>query len=186
MIKKFLCAVTFIALVLNLSGCTSNNAETATESEKAPAKVDYIVSKAPATAREGVKDPTTGFVKINPTFSVEALPEKSDKAPSWVKDGLGSKIPAIDNGNILEVINTNDQFLVYVANIDEKGFQKYYEKLAAAGYQFCDNNNWESFGLYNDSYDVNMRFGQDGPNVTTIRAKIRTAEPKAEANTDKK
>lgn len=30
--------------------------------------------------------------------------------------------------------------------------------------------------MHNDKYAVNMRFGQDGPNVTTIRAKKAVAQ----------
>lgn len=162
--KKFLFAITFMALVLNLSGCTSN-----TSSEK----VDYIVSEAPAVAREGIKDPTTGFVKINPNFRDEDMPKATEGAPVWFKNGLGSKIPAIDNGNILEAVNNDKQFLAYVGNIDEKKFDKYIEKLLSQGFQYGESKSWESLSLSSDTYEVNLRFCQDGSSVATIRAKVK-------------
>lgn len=173
MIKKFLCAVTFIALVLNLSGCTSKNAETDTATEKVQQKVDFIVSEPPVNAREGVKDPTTGYVKINPSFIEDESVLNSKKPVEWVKDGLGANIPPIDEGCVLEVVNTDDQFLAYVANTTEDSFRKYFEKLVANGYQYGDISTWESFNLYNDKYEVNMRYHQDGGTVTTIRAKLK-------------
>lgn len=174
MIKKLLCTVTFIALVLGMTGCSSK----APEKASAPAeKVDYVVVEAPATAREGVKDPTTGFVKINPKFDGSKLPQATNNAPKWFKNGLGSKIPAIDNGNILEVVNNDNQFLAYVANIDEQKFENYRQKFLRQGYQYGKSTSWESLELRNDQYEVNLRFSQDGDKITTIRAKILNSNP---------
>lgn len=169
MIKKILCTATFIALVLGMAGCSSKAPENIATPEE---KVDYIVSEAPAAAREGIKDPTTGFVKINPKFNGAELPKATENAPKWFKKGLGSKIPAMDNGNILEVINDDNQFLAYIGNITEEKFDKYIEKLLAQGYKYGKSKNWESLDFANDKYEINLRFSQEGDKVTTLRAKI--------------
>lgn len=174
MLKKSFLTVAFLLTVMILSGC--NNApqnETANEAEK----VDYIVTTViPTSAREGVKDETVGFIKINPNFDAGTIPAQKEKI-KWFNKGLGAQIPAFDEGNILEVINTDDAFLVYIANVDEQMFGDYFSKLAANGYEFSkENQNWENFNMHNDKYAVNMRFGQDGPNVTTIRAKKAVAQ----------
>lgn len=169
MIKKILCTATFIALVLGMAGCSSKAPENVATPEE---KVDYIVSEAPAATREGTKDPTTGFVKINPKFNGSELPKATENAPKWFKKGLGSKIPAMDNGNILEVINDDNQFLAYIGNINEEKFEKYVQKLLAQGYTYGKSRNWESLDFANDKYEINLRFSQEGDKVTTLRAKI--------------
>ncbi len=169
MIKKILCTATFIALVLGMAGCSSKAPENIATPEE---KVDYIVSEAPAATREGTKDPTTGFVKINPKFNGSELPKATENAPKWFKKGLGSKIPAMDNGNIMEAVNNDNQFLAYVANIDENKFKKYVDKLLSQGYQYGETTSWESLQLSNGQYEINLRFSQEGDKVTTLRAKI--------------
>lgn len=175
MIKKFLYATTFLSLIFIMSGCAAEAPDVELPELATPKQFDengYFVSKAPSEARIGVKDPTKGFIKINPKFSYEDYPKESNEAPKWFKNGLGSKIPAMDNGNILEVINNDNQFLTYIGNIDEEKFEKYIEKLLAQGYQYGESKNWESLEFFNDKYEINLRFSQDGDKVTTLRAKI--------------
>ncbi len=167
MLKKTLLITLFILTAAFVSGCQS--------SDTADGNDNYIVTTAvPENAREGVKDETQGYIKINPNFDAANIPQKRGKIKKWMKDGLGSKIPGIEEGNILEVINNDNQFLAYIGNTDEKVFQNYYEKLLSNGYKFNqENQSWENFSLNNEQYEINLRFGQDGPNVITIRAKLK-------------
>ena len=83
-------------------------------------------------------------------------------------------------GDLLEVINTDNAFVAYIANVDEKLFKDYFDLLCTKGYHFADTS-WESMLLYNDKYEINMRYSQDGATVTTLRARIYTPEESAQA-----
>lgn len=171
--KNFLLTITLIVIAACVSGCNCGKNPTVQEQQQQASS--YIVSQPPVTAKAGVKDPTNGFVKINPTFNDIIEENTTEKASVWFKDGLGAQIPAMDDGDILEVVNNDNQFLVYVANIGENEFRKYCEKLQANGYTANENDNWESYNMSNGTYDINLRFGQDGWTVSTIRAKMKDA-----------
>lgn len=168
MLKKSLLTIAFLATAIIVSGCNAGN-----NSSEEPEQVDYIVTlELPKQTKEGLTDKAVGFVKIDPHYDTNNLPAEKGKI-KWFKKGLGSEIPAFDEGKILEVINTDKDFVVYIANVDDVMFRKYYEKLASAGYEFSDKeNSWENLNMQNDKYAVNLRFSQDGPNVTTVRAKL--------------
>lgn len=179
MFKKYLLASTLIATTLMMTGC-GNKAENAnvpadTAKQEAPAKAEtsYKVVEPPTIAKQGVKDNTMGYVKINPTVDFGALNvDPKDKKVEWPKDGFAAQIPSIPSGHVAEVVNTKDAFAAYVMNSDEKSFQAYYEKLLKEGYVFeTPNQSWENFTMLSPTVAINLRFGQDGYQVITVRAK---------------
>ena len=138
---------------------------------------DYIITtELPTEARPYVKDPVNPkYVKIWPHFDASILPKEKGKI-KWFSTGLGSQIPAFPEGKLMEVINTDKDFAAYIANVDEKMFQEYTEKLMANGYKYYEEKSWESLSMYNDKYEINLRFSQDGNNLTLIRAIILADE----------
>lgn len=178
MLKKSLLIIAFLTTAIIFTGCNSD--KNAAKTETAPEKVDYIVTKEiPAAAAEGVVDKANpAFVKIYPHFDRGNYP--ADKgAIKWFTKGLGSKIPAFKQGKLLEVINTDKEFIAYIGNVDTKMFEQYFLDLASLGYQFEQNKTWENFNMFNDKYAINLRFSQEGKDITTLRARILTPEEAA-------
>lgn len=179
MFKKYLLATTLIATTLIMSGCnnkpesTSANSDTAKKEAPAKAKAPYKVVAPPTIAKQGVKDNTVGYVKINPTVDFGALGvDPKDKKIVWPTDGFAAEVPSMPYGHVAEVVNTKDAFAAYVMNTGEKDFVAYYEKLLSKGFTFeTPNQNWESFTMLSPEVAINLRFGQDGFNVITVRAK---------------
>ena len=178
MFKKSIMTIAFIATTLILSGCSSDK-----NGEKlSPQKIDYIVTtQLPTETAEGIVDKANpAYVKIYPHFNRgEYSGEINDIV--WFKKGLGSKIPPFKRGKLLEVINTDKAFAAYIGNVDEKMFSDYFSSLADVGYQFFPDKHWSNMTLYNEKYEINLRFGQDGANVTTVRARILSPEESAKA-----
>ena len=58
-------------------------------------------------------------------------------------------------------------------------FEQYFLDLASLGYQFEQNKTWENFNMFNDKYAINLRFSQEGKDITTLRARILTPEEAA-------
>jgi predicted small secreted protein len=174
MLKKSLLVVAFISTALVLTGCgqnaSDNNADGVGNNAKEVVKESYIVSNPPATAKEGVKDPTTGYVKINPKFTMEDI-HKGVRKIDWPTDKMAENLPPFPGGQVLEIINTDDQFCAYIANTTGKDFEDYFTKLNAVGYDIGKHDTWEDFNLQSPTVAVNLRFGQDGPDVITVRAK---------------
>lgn len=174
MLKKSLLSIFFIATAIVLTGCGSNDKKTA-ETVKQPAvqeQVDYIVTtEFPTANAEGhVEKAKPGYVKLAPNFAGD-YPQTKGKI-KWFTTGLGSKIPAFPEGKLLEVINTDNAFCAYIGSVDEKMFKDYFELLGNSGFHFYDYTGWDNMSLYNEQYEVNLRFGQDGYKVTTVRARI--------------
>lgn len=186
MFKKSLLAIGFMVMAVMLSGC--NSSKTTTEKTEAPAvqeKVDYIVTtEIPASSYEGIIDKANpAFVKINPNFNRAEYPAGKGKI-TWFKTGLGSKIPAFKTGKLLEVINTDKDFVAYIGNVDEKMFEQYYIDLANEGYLFEGATVWDNMNLYNQNYAINLRFCQEGNNITTVRARILTPDEQKKAQVE--
>lgn len=179
MLKKYLLATTLIVTTLFISGCSNKtedaNAKPDTAKKEAPAKAKttYKVVEPPTIAKQGVKDNTIGFVKINPTVDFGALGvDPKDKKIVWPKDGFAAQVPSMPSGYVAEVVNTKDAFAAYVMNAEEKDFIAYYEKLLSKGFVFeKPEQSWESFTLVSPEMAINLRFGQDGYKVITVRAK---------------
>lgn len=177
MLKKYLLTASFLCAAVVLTGCNAD--KQAAEQEQVNYK--YILTKTlPTENASYVKDKETGFVKINPHFNTANFPSTPEGAPEWVKDGLGAKLPAFPHGTTVEVINTDNQFVAYIANTVSEDFDKYYGMLAAEGFKFPKNDTWESFNMTRDDIVVNLRFCQDGENIITVRAKLNNA-PKEES-----
>lgn len=179
MLKKYLLATTLIATTLFISGCNNKtedanvNPDTAKQEAPAKAKTPYQVVPPPTTAKQGVKDNTVGYVKINPTVDFNTVNvSPTDKKVKWPTDGFAAQVPSIPYGHVAEVVNTADAFAAYVMNTEEKDFVAYYEKLLSKGFVFeKQNQTWESFTMLSPTVAINLRFGQDGPKVITVRAK---------------
>lgn len=168
MLKKYILATTFILTTLFMTGCDNK----ATENEKADVQ-PYVISNPPKEAKAGVKDETEGFIKINPTLDFYKISiDKKDKKIVWPKDKFAKQVPPFKSGHIAEIVNTNNSFAAYIFNVDEKDFSNYYDELAKSGFKFAkEKQSWENFTMYSDNIEINLRFGQDGPTVTTLRAK---------------
>lgn len=177
MLKKYLLTTTLIAATLFMTGC--NNKTDDKEAESNAKVAAYVVAQPPAEAKAGVKDNTKGYIKINPSVDFSTLNvDKKDKKILWPQDKFAKQVPAFTSGHVAEVINTDDAFAAYIMNVEEKDFAAYYEKLANAGFQFAaKNQNWENFTMSTPTVEINLRFGQDGPTVTTLRAKKVTPAP---------
>ena len=77
---------------------------------------------------------------------------------------------------LLEVINTDKEFVAYIANVDEKTFSKYFSTLFSNGYTGLIPS-WEGFTLVSPEIAMNLRFSQEPGSVSTIRARlIKNAE----------
>jgi len=191
MFKKSLLAVCFIITAVMLSGCNSKTKAPEAAPEGTPAaatapavqeNVDYIVTtEIPTASYEGIKDEANpAFIKILPHFNGGKYPAGKGKI-TWFKTGLGSKIPAFRNGKLLEVINTDKDFIAFIGNVDEKMFEQYFNDVADANYLFEGPTAWDNMNLYNDKYAINLRFCQEGTNVTTVRARVLNAEEQKKA-----
>ena len=185
MLKKYLLTATLIATTLMMTGCDNKapNADTDKNAKQETAQQEtqsYKVSPVPTNAKQGVKDNTDGYIKINPTVDFGKLNiDAKDKKVLWPNDKFAKQVPAIPSGHVAEVSNTDNAFVAYVMNTDEKTFQSYYEKLSGSGYNFeKPNQGWDNFTMVSPTIAINLRFGQDGPNVTTIRAKKITPAKK--------
>lgn len=172
--NKFLILVLLFTLVLFVTACAVNKPsgkeeDSLTQSLKEPK--DYIVTtKIPTTTRSGLVDNAEpGYVAINPTYTEAEIPADKGKI-EWFDTGLGARIPAFPEGKLLEVINTDDNFVAYIANVSEDDFRQYFETLFANGY-IGDINTWEGFTLFNPMIAINMRYLQEPGRVTTIRAR---------------
>ncbi len=183
MLKKYLLTATLIATTLMMTGCDNKapNADTDKNAKQETAKLpSYVVSQPPKEAKAGVKDPTQGYIKINPTVDFNNIAvDKKDKKIIWPTDKFAKQVPAFTNGHVAEVVNTDDSFAAYIVNVEEKDFEAYYNKLAEAGFGFSSKDQkWDNFTMASPTVEINLRFGQDGPTVTTVRAKKITPAKK--------
>jgi len=156
----------------NAAATNTTATNTTTANTTVQKGVNYIVTtNIPKTAREGVKDTAEpGFVPINPNYDFQKIPKTKGKI-EWFKTGLGSKIPAFPEGNLLEVINTDKEFVAYIANVDEKTFSNYFTTLFNNGYT-GHIPNWEGFTLVSPTIAVNLRYMQEPGSASTIRARL--------------
>ena len=168
MLKKYFFVTTFILTTLFMTGCDNKTAENNTADVQ-----PYVVSNPPKEAKAGVKDETEGYIKINPTVDFYKINvDKKDKKILWPKDKFAKQVPPFQSGHVAEIVNTNNSFAAYIINVEEKDFSNYYDELAKSGYKFTkEKQSWENFTMYSDKVEINLRFGQDGPTVTTLRAK---------------
>lgn len=183
MLKKYLLTATLIATTLMMTGCDNKapNADTDKNAKQETAKLPpYVVSQPPKEAKAGVKDPTQGYIKINPTVDFNNIAvDKKDKKIVWPTDKFAKQVPAFTNGHVAEVVNTDDAFAAYIVNVEEKDFEAYYNKLAEVGFGFSSKDQkWDNFTMVSPTVEINLRFGQDGPTVTTVRAKKITPAKK--------
>ena len=134
--------------------------------------VDYIITtKIPKVAADGVKDTAEpGYVPINPNYIMSDMPKEENNF-EWFKTGLGSRIPAFPGGTLLEVINTDKEFVAYFANVNEDIFRKYFETLFLNGF-VGSIPTWEGFTLISPVIAVNLRYSQEPGSVTTVRARL--------------
>ena len=178
--NKFLIMVLIFTLVLFVTACAvrkPSEKEENTTSQPVTEPKDYIVTtKIPTAAREGLVDNAeAGYVPINPVYVEAEIPTDKGKI-DWFDTGLGARIPAFPEGKLLEVINTDDKFAAYIANVSEDDFRQYFETLYTQGY-IGDINTWEGFTLFNPVIAINLRYLQEPGQVTTIRArKMRNDE----------
>lgn len=138
---------------------------------------EYIVTtEIPKQSYNGITDNANpAFIKIYPHFNRGQYSPK--KGPlKWFTTGLGSKIPPVREGLILETINTDKDFIVFIGNINESIFEKYFNDLTEAGYTFEGSTHWDNMNLFNEQYAINLRFCQDGKKVMTVRARTHTPQ----------
>ena len=171
--NKFIVIAILFVVVVFVTGCAMKksadieNIQNETEND-----VDYIVTtEIPKAAAPGVKDTAEpGYVPIYPFYDTADIPAKKGKI-KWFKTGLGSRIPAFPRGDIMEVINTDKQFVAYIANVEEKDFEEYYNTLFLEGYKGRIET-WEGFTLFNPEIAINLRYSQERGSVSTVRARL--------------
>ena len=171
--KLLIFSILFIVVIF-VTGCAmKKSADTEATNVANQNNVDYIVTTdIPKTATPSEKKDTAepGYVPIHPNYDQQQIPKTKGKI-EWFKTGLGSRIPAFPEGKLLEVINTDKQFVAYIANINEKIFSDYFQSLYANGY-IGEINNWEGFTLISPEIAINLRYMQEPGGVTTIRARL--------------
>jgi len=170
--KILIICVLFIIIVF-VTGCAMKKSADNEQSETvANENVDYIITtKIPKEAAQGVKDTAeAGYVPINPNYIMSEMPKEENNF-EWFKTGLGSRIPAFPGGALLEVINTDKEFVAYFANVNEDIFRKYFETLFLNGY-IGSIPTWEGFTLISPVIAVNLRYSQEPGSVTTVRARL--------------
>lgn len=175
--NKFLIVAILFTVIVFVTACAmKKSADTENNSvdgnNASSENVDYIVTTViPKTVMDGIKDTAEpGYVPINPNYNTEKIPSDKGKI-AWFTTGLGSKIPPFPEGKLLEVINTDKEFVAYIANVDEKTFQSYFEFLLNNGY-IGEINTWECFTLFSPKIAVNLRYWQEPGHVSTIRARF--------------
>ena len=176
MLKKIFLTVFLILTVTISTSCNFNNNNDNEE------EVDYIITKKlPKESYAGITDNANpAFAKIYPHFNRGNYPEGRDEI-QWFKTGLGSKIVPFKRGKLLEVINTDRAFVAYIGNVDEEMFREYFIDLAVSGYIFQGDRHWDDMNLVNEQYAINLRFCQEGRDITTIRARILTPAERRQA-----
>lgn len=171
--NKILIICILFVIVVFVTGCAiKKSADEEQNENNINSNVDYIITtKIPKTAAEGVKDTAEpGYVPINPNYLMADTSNKENNF-EWFKTGLGSKIPAFPGGTLLEVINTDKEFVAYFSNVSEDTFRKYFETLFLNGF-VGSIPTWEGFTLVNPVVAVNLRYLQEPGHVTTVRARL--------------
>lgn len=179
--NKFLIVSVLLVLVVFVTGCAmKKSADTAVKEPAAEAtteqantgKFEYIVTTViPTKAMDGVKDPAEpGYVPINPNYDINQRPKDKAKI-EWFKTGLGAKVPPVAEGNIMEVINTDDQFVVYIVNVPQNVFGEFLDSFFKNGFEGA-RGSWESQTFFNKEIAVNTRYMQEQGLVSTIRARV--------------
>lgn len=174
MIKKVLIIFSVIVLSVLITGCASQQNKSAVILR--PKDVDYITPREiPQKSYDGVVDHANpSFIKIFPHFHRSNYSKKRGPI-TWFSEGIGAKVPAVQEGVILEAINTETDLIVFIGNVDEPIFEKYFNTLTENGYTFEGSTTWDNMNLFNEKYAINLRFCQDGQNVMTVR--VRTHSP---------